>query len=101
MRTTILAIAVLLTATACGGRDETAELMSAVAPPKDAPERASMPAKCQARPTFDDECVRLFDKTFGRGVGSAERVRLTTEQAYGNSKAYKRSTAKPAPVLGQ
>lgn len=101
MRATILGIAVLLTATACGGRDETAELMSATPPPMDAPQRKSMPEKCNSMPTFDEECSRLFDEAFGRGVGSAERSRLITEHAYSGGKAMKRSTATPAPVLGE
>jgi hypothetical protein len=59
-----------------------------------------MPGKCKDSLRFDQECSELFDKAFGKGVGSAERVRLINDRAYSGGNAYKPSTAKPAPELG-
>lgn len=63
-----------------------------------APERTTMPEKCKVASTFDHQCVELFDETFGKGVGFAERSRLIVE--HDRNWPVQRSTAKPAPHLG-
>lgn len=100
MRAVIAAVVVAVASTACsGGGDDTARIIAAVAPPTSAPERGSMPEKCKVVSTFDQECVDLFDKAFGKGVGRSERMRLQLEFARGGW-GKKSSTAKPAPRLG-
>lgn len=96
MRVCILALVLSIAVTACsdGGNP-----MTAVPPEADAPERITMPAKCKEALTFDKECVELFDRAFGNGSGSAERSRLNVERAH-SGWGSKKSTAKPAPLLG-
>jgi hypothetical protein len=100
MRTFAIACLVAVSVAACSDGNDATKILAAVAPPVTAPERSTMPGKCKDSLTFDQECSELFDKAFGNGVGSAERVRLINDRAYSGGNAYKPSTAKPAPKLG-
>ena len=98
MRAFVAAVALAAASTACTGGNDAAQALAAVAPPVTAPERSSMPEKCKVASTFDQECVELFDKAFGTGVGFAERGRLVVE--HDRNWPVQKSTAKPAPRLG-
>ena len=98
MRAFAVAALVAAATTACSRGNDTAQVLSAVAPPLTAPERNAMPEKCKVASTFDQACVGLFDQAFGSGVGSAERNRLNIE--HDNAWPAQKSTAKPAPRLG-
>ena len=100
MRTFAVACLVAVAVTACSDGNDATKLLTAVPPPATAAGRSSMPEKCKDALTFDQECGELFDKAFGKGVGSAERVRLINDRAYSGGNAYTPSTAKPAPKLG-
>jgi len=100
MRAFAIACLVAVAITACSDGNDAAKLLAAVPPPAAAPGRSSMPEKCKDSQTFDQECIELFDKAFGKGVGTAERVRLINDRAYSGGNAYKPSTAAPAPKLG-
>jgi hypothetical protein len=100
MRAFATACLVAVAVTACSDGNDAAKLLAAMPPPAAAPERSAMPGKCKDSLRFDQECSELFDKAFGKGVGSAERVRLINDRAYSGGNAYKPSTAKPAPELG-
>ena len=98
MRVIVAAFVLAIATTACTGGNDAARVLAAVAPPATAPERSSMPEKCRSASTFDQECVELFDKAFGTGVGFAERGRLVVE--HDRNWPVQKSTAKPAPRLG-
>lgn len=98
MRAVIAGALVAALTTACSGGNDAAQVLAAVAPPLTAPERNAMPEKCKVPSTYDQECVGLFDKAFGNGVGFAERGRLVIE--HDRSWPAQKSTAKPAPRLG-
>ncbi len=100
MRALATACLVVVAVTACSDGNDAAELLAAVPPPAAAPERSAMPEKCKETLRFEQECSELFDKAFGKGVGSAERVRMINDRAYSGGNAYKPSAAKPAPKLG-
>jgi hypothetical protein len=68
--------------------------------PQDAPERATLPAKCKQALSFDDECRALFDRIWGAGAGANEAAALNLRRAYGSGNAYKKSDVPPAPPLG-
>lgn len=84
---------------ACSKENEAAQILAARPPAVSAPERASFPAKCRDALQFDDECERLFDKTFGVGTGRAEKSRLNNKRALGSWDSVK-STVRPAASLG-
>lgn len=70
------------------------------APPKvPANAAANFPEKCSAFPTFDQECIDLYDDAYGDGAGQSEKTRLGVEHSY--SGRHKPSTAKPAPRIGE
>lgn len=98
MRRLAIIAGLALTAAACG-RSGGPEITTGLAP-DDAPERASLPAKCKQSRTFDDECRALFDKIWGAGAGDNESANLKIKGAYDDGNAFKKSTAEPAPELG-
>ena len=100
MRAPVGACLLVIALSACSADSDTAKVLAAVPPSLTAPERSAMPAKCKVSLTYDQECVELFDMAFGKGVRTAERMRLINERTYSDGNAYKPSTAKPAPRLG-
>lgn len=100
MRALFAACLLVVALSACSAGGDTAKVLAAVPPSLTAHERSDMPEKCRVSLTYDQDCVERFDKTFGKGVGTAERMRLINERAYSDGNAYKPSTAKPAPRLG-
>ena len=98
MRLRWLASFILITAVACSRSDDVAPKTGIA--PKDAPERATLPAKCKQALSFDDECRALFDRIWGAGAGANEAAALNLRRAYGSGNAYKKSDVPPAPPLG-
>lgn len=87
-----LIIALMLGLAACGGGDPGAS------PAVPANAGSNFPDKCRAFPTFDQECIDLYDDAYGDGAGQSEKTRLGVEHSYGGR--HKPSTAKPAPRIG-
>jgi hypothetical protein len=97
MRLRWLASFILITAVACSRSDDVAPKTGIA--PKDAPERATLPAKCKQALSFDDECRALFDRIWGAGAGANEAAALNAARA-NSGWSRMRSQTEPAATLG-